>query len=284
MPADLFGDAQLANTFAALGISDNPILGETEQQLLRQIAVVAANLTGGGGGGSGTVTDVSVVTANGVSGSVATSTTTPAITLTLGNITPSQVTISTAGAASTSEIAVTGSIFTGGSATTTKPKVLIEPTGATSNNWSTGGTLLGLNAPSGFAGYIMDLQVNADQKIAISAAGGFRELKGDSSDYFWRRVDINAIMFHGNSQSSIGILPAALNLAKNVVVGWTNDTPANGPDTTLFRAAAGVLSLGSGNALRLGVTAAAGVALTSTSTLTVQDATGATYRLLARND
>ena len=31
-------------------------------------------------GGSGTVTDVSVVTANGVSGSVATSTTTPAIT------------------------------------------------------------------------------------------------------------------------------------------------------------------------------------------------------------
>ena len=37
-------------------------------------------------GGSGTVTSVSVVTANGVSGSVATSTTTPAITLTLGDI------------------------------------------------------------------------------------------------------------------------------------------------------------------------------------------------------
>lgn len=44
-----------------------------------------------GAGGSGTVTDVSVVTANGVSGSVATSTTTPAITLTLGAITPSSV-------------------------------------------------------------------------------------------------------------------------------------------------------------------------------------------------
>lgn len=42
-------------------------------------------------GGGGTVTDVSVVTANGVSGSVATSTTTPAITLTLGAITPSSV-------------------------------------------------------------------------------------------------------------------------------------------------------------------------------------------------
>ena len=38
--------------------------------------------------GTGTVTSVSVTTANGVSGSVATSTTTPAITLTLGAITP----------------------------------------------------------------------------------------------------------------------------------------------------------------------------------------------------
>lgn len=41
--------------------------------------------------GSGTVTSVSVVTANGVSGTVATATTTPAITLVLGAITPSSV-------------------------------------------------------------------------------------------------------------------------------------------------------------------------------------------------
>ena len=41
--------------------------------------------------GAGTVTVVSVVTANGVSGSVATDTTTPAITLTLGAITPTTV-------------------------------------------------------------------------------------------------------------------------------------------------------------------------------------------------
>lgn len=39
------------------------------------------------GGGTGTVTSVSVVTANGVSGSVATATTTPAITITLGTLT-----------------------------------------------------------------------------------------------------------------------------------------------------------------------------------------------------
>jgi hypothetical protein len=43
------------------------------------------------GKGSGSVTSVSVTTANGVSGTVATATTTPAISLTLGAITPSSV-------------------------------------------------------------------------------------------------------------------------------------------------------------------------------------------------
>lgn len=46
---------------------------------------------GAAGVGSGTVTSVSVATANGVSGTVATATSTPAITLTLGAITPSSV-------------------------------------------------------------------------------------------------------------------------------------------------------------------------------------------------
>ena len=50
-----------------------------------------ATFQAGGGGGSGTVTSVSVVTANGISGSVANATTTPAVTLTLGAITPSSV-------------------------------------------------------------------------------------------------------------------------------------------------------------------------------------------------
>lgn len=48
-----------------------------------------------GSGAGGTVTSVSVVSANGISGTVANSTTTPAITLTLGDITPNSVTIGT---------------------------------------------------------------------------------------------------------------------------------------------------------------------------------------------
>ena len=63
-----------------------------------------------GPAGSGTVTDVSVITANGVSGSVATSTTTPAITLTLGAITPTSVAASGAISAGAT---VTGSNLSG---------------------------------------------------------------------------------------------------------------------------------------------------------------------------
>jgi len=62
----------------------------------------------GGGGGSGTVTSVSVTTANGVSGSVANATTTPAISLTLGAITPTTVNGVTLSGSSSPTLAVTG--------------------------------------------------------------------------------------------------------------------------------------------------------------------------------
>lgn len=75
------------------------------------------------------------------------------------------------GAASTPAITLSGTIFTGGSATTTKPQLLIEPSGATTNNWSTSGTGLGVNAASGFAGNLIDLQVNADRKFSVASNG-----------------------------------------------------------------------------------------------------------------
>lgn len=71
----------------------------------------------GSSGGSGTVTSVSVVTANGVSGSVATATTTPAITLTLGAITPSTVNAVTISGSSTPTLAVAGTSSISGSNT-----------------------------------------------------------------------------------------------------------------------------------------------------------------------
>ena len=64
--------------------------------------------------------------------------------------------------------AFTGTWFTGGTATTTKPQVLIEPTGTTSTAWSTSGTGLGVNAASGFAGRLLDLQINGTSEWSWS--------------------------------------------------------------------------------------------------------------------
>ena len=65
----------------------------------------------------------------------------------------------------------TGTWFSGGTATTTKPHVLIEPSGTTSTAWSTSGTGLGINAASGFAGNLLDLQLNGAARFTVAASG-----------------------------------------------------------------------------------------------------------------
>jgi hypothetical protein len=75
------------------------------------------------------------------------------------------------GAASAPPGTFTGTWFTGGTATTTKPQVLIEPTGTTSTAWSTAGTGLGVNAASGFAGNLLDLQVNGTSVARFASSG-----------------------------------------------------------------------------------------------------------------
>jgi hypothetical protein len=77
------------------------------------------------------------------------------------------ITLTLNGAASTPPLDITGTWFTGGTATTTKPQVLIEPTGTTSTAWSTSGTGLGVNAASGFAGRLLDLQLNGTSNFAV---------------------------------------------------------------------------------------------------------------------
>jgi len=67
----------------------------------------------------------------------------------------------------------TGTWFTGGTATTTKPQLLIEPTGTTSTAWSTDGTGLGVNAASGFSGRLLDLQTNGTSRMVVQGDGKF---------------------------------------------------------------------------------------------------------------
>jgi hypothetical protein len=88
------------------------------------------------------------------------------------------------GAASAPPGTFTGTWFTGGTATTTKPQVLIEPTGTTSTAWSTSGTGLGVNAPAGFTGRLLDLQLNGTSSLVVTSSGnlGVGKIPGNRLD------------------------------------------------------------------------------------------------------
>jgi hypothetical protein len=79
--------------------------------------------------------------------------------------------VASASVASTPAFLSDGAWYTGGSATTTKPSMLIEPSGATSTAWSVAGTGLGVNAASGFVGNLFDLQLNGVSKLSVNSAG-----------------------------------------------------------------------------------------------------------------
>ena len=126
------------------------------------------------------------------------------------------ITLSLNGAVSTTGItgvpvAVTGTwVTSGGTATTTKPQVLIEPTGTSSGAWSPNGTGLGVNAASTFSGNLLDLQVNGTSQARISSSGVLTVPLGTisaSSITGTGLVDGNGIWFStGSSATNIGSL------------------------------------------------------------------------------
>jgi hypothetical protein len=111
------------------------------------------------------------------------------------------VTLALNGAASTPPLDVTGTWFTGGTSTTTKPQVLIEPAGTTSTAWSTSGTGLGVNAASGFTGRLLDLQTNGTSRAIVTGGGqllaGTSTARGVGSSVLWQSY------IEGNSGSGI---------------------------------------------------------------------------------
>lgn len=129
----------------------------------------------GGGGGTGDVvgpassTDGDVALFSGTTGKLLQDTgiassnlalLSAAQTFTAANI------FSANGAASTPALKLTGVLFTGGSATTTQPLCLIQPTGATAvSSWNTNGTFIGINSASGFAGNFLDFHNNGGSSV-----------------------------------------------------------------------------------------------------------------------
>ncbi len=206
----------------------------------------------------GTVSTLSVATANGISGSVANATTTPEITLSLGAITPSALAISTNGAANTPPHRLTGTWFSGGTATTTKPQLLIEPTGATSTAWSTSGTGLGLNAATGFTGNLIDAQINGSQRFAVAGGNSPVLTLRDSGNVTFTvtrtagnhtilAVNSAGMGFAGSVGTTLLNWDSNWQLSSTAQLGWSSGAAtlnSNANDVRLSRDAANRLQLG----------------------------------------
>lgn len=79
-------------------------------------------------------------------------------------------TISANGAASTSGLILTGTVF-GGTGTTSFPLLLVQPSTATASiTWNASGTVLGVNAHAGI-GNLFDLQTDGASKFSVGATG-----------------------------------------------------------------------------------------------------------------
>jgi len=125
-----------------------------------------------------------------------------------------EINISLAGAASTPPVSFTGSWFTGGSGTTTKPQLLIEPTGTTSANWSLNGTGFGVNAASGFTGNLLDLQRNGSRMLGVDYNGYFSTVASLSTVSSASWMNSPGGYYFGNSFDLLIIRDAANTLAQ----------------------------------------------------------------------
>jgi hypothetical protein len=135
-------------------------------------------------------------------------------------------------------VAATGTWITGGTATTTKPQVLIEPTGTTSTGWSTSGTGLGVNAASTFTGLgrLIDLQVNGSSKFYVDNNGGV------AAAYL---LGAGTLFVNGNSSNGVILGNYAgygIFLGSDTRISWNNGSPQATRDLTLVRDAAGILA------------------------------------------
>lgn len=153
-------------------------------QTIRAQSVVAgttdtagANFTIGGsiGTGTGAGGDIILQTANTSTTGSTQNTLTNALVIKGGT---QAIQVTSSGAASVAASLFNGTLFTGGTATTTFPQIFVQPTGTTAvTSWSTSGTGLGMNLASGFAGNFLDFHVaGAASVFKVTSSGAITGL------------------------------------------------------------------------------------------------------------
>lgn len=140
-------------------------------------------------------------------------------------------TFSAAGAASTPGLSITGAPYTGGSTTTNFPQFYIND-GTGPSTFSSAGTAFGINAPSAFAGNLMDFHLNGGASVASLTIGGG-----------WTGVAFNTtagtISISNNSTIRIAGTAGVISFSSNGLYTGT-------ADTGISRSAAGILAVGNG--------------------------------------
>jgi len=77
-----------------------------------------------------------------------------------------------ASAASSPALLYTGTLYTGGTGTTTTPHWYINQSGTAPSTWNVAGTHLGVNAASSFTGNFLDFHVNGGSSVFLVNYGG----------------------------------------------------------------------------------------------------------------
>lgn len=131
------------------------------------------------------------------------------------------------GAASVSSVLFNGTAFTGGTGTTTFPKLFLQPTGTTAaTTWSTAGTQIGINAANGFAGNFLDFHVTGAASVFKVDSTG--QLSGSQATFGSGQV------ICGNLAASFRISSTYAGAASTSVIATTGTLLTGGTGTTNF--------------------------------------------------
>jgi hypothetical protein len=289
--SQIASDAKIQSAMTKLGMTA-PLTNMDDSQVLKAILVALGNVTGGSGS----------VDWGSIGGTLSNQTDLAAalaakLDLAGGTMTGALVN-STNGAASTPALKLTGSLFSGGTGTTTMPQFLVQPTGATAaTNWNTNGSAVGwnLNAVGSYPNYPSVWAARAAGNFVaelttdgtLTAASGIafnnsaRDVAIDNG--FARHSSGNGVNFKAGGSYPVTLLADGLRCDSASQLSFTDGTSYNGTrDVGVARGSAGYIKITDGTTgvgtLQFGVHSALG-AETVTGYITVKDGAGTTRKL-----